>query len=164
MWHPDDERAASMSGDQTRVWHDPQSEDHANFRTGRACWVDTSPDRPLDQIIAEFPLPANTYWGMIHLDLLDQLAHLPSNYLSIGPYEEAVLLPSGLREAADILRRVAVPLVPGSVDFRVSRRFEPTQLEYWIRLDLSALKTALNDLATFVEGAAKQGYGVQFWL
>jgi hypothetical protein len=147
-----------------KIWYDPAQENYAVFRTGRACWVATSPDRPYDETFAERPISASTYCGLFHFGIVDRLEHLPSELGPIGSHEEGVLLPAGLAEAAQILRAAAGELQQDRSDTKVATQTEPDRLEYWMTIDLGALRTALLDLADFVEAGARQGYAVQLWL
>jgi hypothetical protein len=147
-----------------KIWYDPAQENYAVFRTGRACWVATSPDRRCDETFAERPISANTYCGLFHFGIVDRLEHLPSALGPIGSHEESVLLPAGLAEAAQILRAGAAELKQDRCDAKVTTRTQPNRREYWMAIDLEAFRTALLDLADFVEAGARQGYAVQFWL
>lgn len=147
-----------------RIWYDPTHENFAVYRTGRACWVATSPDRPFDETFADFPISANTYCGLFHFEIVDQLEHLPTEFGLIGSHEEAVLLPAALAEAAQILRTVAAKLRQQTCDAKVATQLETEKLEYWITIDMSTLRTSLLDLAEFFEAGSNRGYAVQLWL
>jgi hypothetical protein len=92
-----------------RIWYDPDGENNALFRSGQADWVSASPDRVVDDTFGELPISVNTYWGLLNFGIVDRLAELPTEYL-LGPYEEGVLSPAGLGEAARILREAAAGL------------------------------------------------------
>ena len=145
-----------------RVWYDPDSENHALFRSGQASWVSASPDRLVEDTFEDLPIPVNTYWGLLHFGIVDRLAELPTEYL-LGPYEEGVLSPAGLKQAARILREAAAELDEETRDVKVGSQFEP-ELEFWIRIDVPAFRDDLLDLADFIDGASRRRFAVQLWL
>jgi hypothetical protein len=147
-----------------RLWYDPSGENDPIFRTGEAWMVSPSPDRPWHEHFAQLPLSANTYCGVFHFGIIDKLEHLPTERLPIGAYEEGVLLPAGVGEAAQILRASAAALKQETCDVKVSTRWTPERLELWMTIDVQALREALVDLATFIEEGARNGYTVQLWL
>jgi len=147
-----------------RIWYEPAHRNDAVFRTGQACWISTLPDRPFDEAFAELPISVNTYIGLLHFEIIDQLEHLPTQFGPLGSYEEAILLPAGLAEAAQILRTVATQLSGQTRDAKVATQFEPEALEYWIAIEVPTLRTALLDLAEFIEAGSRRGYAVQLWL
>jgi hypothetical protein len=100
-------------------------------------------ERPFDETFAEFPTSVNTYCGLFHFGIVDQLEHLPSEFLWVGPHEEAVLLPAGLAEAAQILRTAATQLNQQACDHKVATRFKPTKLEFWVKIDAPTFRMAL---------------------
>jgi hypothetical protein len=146
-----------------QIWYNPGGKNHALFRSGQASLVSASPDRVVDDTFGEFPISANTYWGLLNFGIVDRLAELPGEYL-LGPYEEGVLSPAGLKEAARILRETAAGLDEETRDVKVGSQFEPERLEFWIRIDVSAFRDDLLDLADFLEGGSRRRFAVQLWL
>lgn len=146
-----------------RVWYDPDGENHALFRSGQASWVSASPDRVVDDTFGEFPISTNTYWGLLNFGIVDRLAELPTEYL-LGPYEEGVLSPPGLKEAARILREAAAGLDEETREVKVGSQFEPERLEFWIRIDVPAFGDAVLELAEFIEAGSRRRFAVQLWL
>jgi hypothetical protein len=146
-----------------RIWYDPDGENNALFRSGQADWVSASPDRVVDDTFGELPISVNTYWGLLDFGIVDRLAELPTEYL-LGPYEEGVLSPAGLGEAARILREAAAGFDEETRDVKVASQFEPERLELWIRIDVPAFRDDLLELAEFIDGASRRRFAVQLWL
>ncbi len=146
-----------------KVWFDPAQKNYSLFRSGNACWVGTSPDRSIDETFGDLPISVNTYWGLLDFGIVDRLAELPTEYL-LGPYEEGVLLPAGLGDAARILREAAAGLGEETHDAKVASQFEPERLEFWIRIEIPAFRASLLELAEFIDGASRRGFAVQLWL
>ena len=146
-----------------KVWYEPDGKNHALFRSGQASWVSASPDRLVNDTFEDLPISVNTYWGLLHFGIVDRLAELPTEYL-LGPYEEGVLSPAGLREAARILREAAAELDDETRDVKVASQFEPERLEFWIHIDVPALRDELLELAAFIEAGSRRRFAVQLWL
>jgi len=146
-----------------KIWYDSDGENHSLFRSGQADWVSASPDRLVDDTFGDLPISVNTYWGLLDFGIVDRLAELPTEYL-LGPYEEGVLSPTGLREAARILREAAAGLNKETRDVKVASQFEPERLEFWIRIDVPAFRADLVELAEFIDGASRRRFAVQLWL
>lgn len=146
-----------------RIWYDPNRDNHSLFRSGQASWVSACPDRVVDDTFDDWPISVNTYWGLLAFGIIDRLAELPTEYL-LGPYEEGVLSPKGLKEAARILREAAAGLDEGTRDTKVGSQFKPERLEFWIHIDMPAFRDDLLELAEFIEAGSRRGFAVQLWL
>ncbi|HEY8263930.1 MAG TPA: hypothetical protein VIG26_06175 [Methyloceanibacter sp.] len=146
-----------------RIWYDPTKENHTLFRSGQASWVSASPDRVVEDTFDDLPISVNTYWGLLAFGIVDRLVELPTEYL-LGPYEEGVLSPAGLKEAARILREEAEGIDEETRDAKVGSQFAPEKLEFWIHIDMPAFRDDLFELAEFIEAGSRRGFAVQLSL
>ena len=81
----------------------------------------------------------------------------------IDRYEEAILLPSGLAEAAEILRDSCGTIPQEDQDVCCGSQAKPKEAEYRMIIDVQEVKKGLAALASFFEDAARKQRGVQLW-
>lgn len=113
----------------------------------------------------QLPIGAATYQALFKFGVVDRLQHLPMQFGPIDRYEEAVLLPAGLQEAAGIVRGCAANIGSGQeYDFLVANQIRPLQIEYRLKSIGRQLISDLEALALFFDRARAARRGVRLWL
>jgi len=156
-----------MSNMPETVYFDPESEYGRNsvFRSGVAQQVDPDPRSSVEDADTEVSLEvdAPTKAVLFEFNIIQQLQHLPMEFGPIDDFEEAILLPSGLIEGAEILRTSIESLPNENPDIFCGNQIKPDQIEFRMLVDISSVKKSIADLAFFFEESARIGRGVQLW-
>lgn len=138
--------------------------DFLKKRPRYAIWVDTKhynhADLPIEK--CKFPFSGDTVQALFKFDLVNKFNELPTFYF-IDEYEEGVLLPEALNDAAKILRNSAEALPLDLKEF-VFGWFESGTKEVRIDADMNNVKSEFLKLALFFEEAFEKGYAVQIVL
>ena len=146
------------------VYYDPTRSDLGTyFRTGQAWLVEPDPHSSCDENFGVLEISVHAYHALVYLGAVDELAQLPHLFI-LGAWEEGVILPPGLPEAAEILGRFSVSLESRELDVLVMTRVGDEPAEFRIRIDPAEVRASFRDLAAFFHKGAELGYGVQLWL
>lgn len=104
------------------IYYDPEHTDLGlYFRTGQAWLVVPDPHSSCDENFGELDIPVHAYHALVYLGAIDQLARLPHLFI-LGAWEEGVILPPGLQEAAEILERFSETLESHELDALIMTR------------------------------------------
>lgn len=145
-------------------------EDGAVFRSGRAVmWevADLCADRQpaCDSPDAAAPISVALSHAMSALGVVDGLQELPHLFL-IGAFEDGILLPEALDEAARLLETMTYDsaAAPQDYDFLCGQQVEGERntvvVQYRLKVARRPLQDEANQLAAFVRRAAALGRAV----
>jgi len=133
------------------------------FRTGQAWLVVPDPHSSCDENFGQLEIPVHAYHALVYLGAIDEVAQLPHLFI-LGAWEEGVILPPGLPEAADKLERFLDTLESRELDALIMTRVGGDPVEFRIKIDPEQVRASFRDLAAFFRKGAELGYGVQLWL
>ncbi|MEX2205303.1 MAG: hypothetical protein WEF50_03640 [Myxococcota bacterium] len=153
------------------VYYDPARplEAQPGFRAGQAGIVDFTLDDPAQARLARVAIPPNACHALVGLGVVSRLNLLP---LEVGPIahgREAVLFPSALERAIEILYAFENELWSGERDFGsvelvVERRAGDPVVEYRLRFDRREFERSLLRLIDLFHAAWRAGRGVRLAL
>lgn len=152
------------------VYYDPARplEAQPGFRAGEAGIVDFTLDDPAQARLARVAIPPNACHALVGLGVVSRLNRLP---LEVGPIahgREAVLFPSALERAIEILYAFENELWNGERDFgSVELTVEPRAsepVEYRLRFDRREFERSLLRLIDLFHAAWRAGRGVRLRL
>lgn len=147
------------------IYFDPAGdpEHQKRFRRGEAWLVSPDPDAIMGEPERVLPISVIAYNALFHLGVIDALQELPGTGL-LGAYEEGMIPPRALTQAASLIEDAASRLSGTRSDVLASTELSPHNVQHRVRLDPGVVIRDFRDLAEYFRLAEREGLAVQLWL